>query len=148
MRIVEWEVQEKGWPLEKPAPKQLDSNQVTVLFIYGNLFYASAENFEKSLPAVEGSRRAAVILILRGYEDVGSTINEVFRRYAATLRANDGRLILAGVSSALREQFRRTGTLALIGDENVFSATDTIGESGNAALKFAQDWVEEFSREN
>ena len=53
LRIVEWDVQETGWPVEQPAPKQLESNRVTVLYIYGNLFYAAADIFEKSLPAVE-----------------------------------------------------------------------------------------------
>ena len=56
LRVVEWEVQDIGWPVEKPAPKALKSNQVTILFIYGNLFYAAADTFEASLPAVEDAQ--------------------------------------------------------------------------------------------
>ena len=44
-------------------------------------FYAAADAFEKSLPAVEGAKRAVVILLLRGYDDIGST---VMRYCAAT----------------------------------------------------------------
>jgi len=145
LRIVEWVVQESGWPVEQPAPGQLESNKVTVLFIYGNLFYAAATTLEKSLPAVEDTRRAVVILLLRGYDDIGSTVIEVFRRYTQALQANGGKLILAGVSPALRNQLQRTGVLSLIGEENVFLATETIGGAGNAALRAATDWLEKSS---
>jgi SulP family sulfate permease len=143
LRIVEWVVQESGWPVERPAPSKLESERVTVLFTYGNLFYAAAKTFEESLPAVEGSRRAVVILVLRGYDDIGSTVIEVFRRYAEALQANAGKLILAGISPGLRDQLRRTGILALIGEENTFLLTETIGEAGNAALRAAKDWLAE-----
>ena len=143
LRIVEWDTRDTGWPVEKPAPSQLESNKVTVLFTYGNLFYAAADKFEKSLPAVEGARRAVVILLLRGYEDIGSTVSEVLRRYAEALQSHSGKLILAGVSPALRDQLQRTGLINMIGPENIFPATDTIGEAGNTALKAATDWLAE-----
>ena len=143
IRVVEWVVGESGWPVERPAPKQIKSGKVTVLYTYGNLFYAAADTFEKSLPAVENANRSAVILLLRGYEDVGSTVSEVLRRYTQALQANHGKLILAGVSPALRSQLQRTGMVDLIGKENIFMATKTIGEAGNAALRAATDWLAE-----
>ena len=143
IRVVEWVARRTGWPVERPAPKQLESGKVTVLYIYGNLFYAAADTFEKSLPAVENASRAVVILLLRGYEDVGSTVSEVLRRYTQALQANHGKLILAGVSPALRAQLQRTGMLELIGKENIFLATKKIGEAGNAALRAATDWLAE-----
>ncbi len=130
-----------GWPVERPAPKQLETGKLTVLYIYGNLFYAAAKPFEKNLPAVEGARRAVVILLLRGYDDVGSTVNEVFRRYVQSLQDQGGKLMLAGLSPALRDQLKRTGLLSLIGEENTFPATETIGGAGNAALQAARDWL-------
>ncbi len=143
LRVVEWVPQAKGWPIEQPASPQLESNQVTVLYIYGNLFYAAAAAFENSLPAVEGAKRAVVILLMRGYEDIGSTVLEVFRRYTQTLQASGGKLMLAGVSPRLRDQLQRTGMLTLIGEENIFLVTPTIGEAGNAALRAATDWLAE-----
>lgn len=143
LRVVEWDTQDTGWPVERPAPKQLESGRVTVLYIYGNLFYAAADIFEKELPAADGTSRAAVILLLRGYEDIGSTVTGVLRRYTLALQANEGKLFMAGVSPALRDQLRRTGMLALIGEENIYLATETIGEAGNAALRAATDWLAE-----
>jgi SulP family sulfate permease len=147
IKVVEWVVQANGWPVEQPAPKQLESGKATFLFVYGNLFYAAASTLENNLPDVEGTSRAVVILLLRGNEDVGSTVNEVFRRYAEALQSRSGKLILAGVSPALRNQLQRTGLINIIGPENLFPATDTIGEAGNAALKAATDWLAESSSE-
>jgi SulP family sulfate permease len=138
-------VEGSGWPVERPAPRQLDPDRVTVLYVYGNLFYAAAKVFEEHLPVVEGTTRAVVILLLRGYEDVGSTVSEVLRRYTQTLQANGGKLILAGLSPALRGQIQRTGLLTLIGEENIFLATESIGEAGNTALRAARDWLAESS---
>jgi len=38
--------------------------------------------------------------------------------------------------------------LDLIGKENIFLATKTIGEAGNAALRAATDWLAETSTVN
>jgi len=147
LKLVEWDVQESGWPVERPAPKQLQSHRATPLFIYGNLFYAAADVFEKSLPSAEGTQRAVVILLLRGYEDIGSTVIGTLSRYTQALQENGSKLILAGVSRTLRYQLERTGLLALIGEENIFLATETIGESGNAALRAAREWLGQDSPE-
>jgi SulP family sulfate permease len=141
VKIVEWVPQEKGFPIERPAPKHLESGKATFLYVYGNLFYAAATTLGTNLPEVEGSSRAVVILLLRGSEDVGSTVNEVFRRYAEALHYHSGKLILAGVSPALRDQLDRTGLINLIGPENIFPATDAIGEAGNLAMDAATEWL-------
>jgi SulP family sulfate permease len=143
LQIVEWDVQESGWPVERPCPTQLESGKITILYTYGNLFYAAADPFEKGLPTVEGSHRAIVILVLRGYDDIGATVIGVFKRYAESLHANSGKLMLAGVSPALRDQLERTGVLNLIGEENIFLTTEKIGEAGNIALRAARSWLGE-----
>ena len=148
IRVVEWDASKTGWPVERPVPEKLESNQVTVLFVYGNLFYAAADVFEKSLPAVEGTQRPVVILLLRGYDDIGSTVIGVLHRYTESLQAQGGKLILAGISPALRDQLQRTGMLSLIGEQNLFPATDSIGESGNIALQAARDWLADTSIDN
>lgn len=86
-----------------------------------------------------------VILLLCGYDDVGATVIGVLHRYTEALQANDGKLVLAGVSPALQDQLQRTGILNLIGEKNLFPATQTIGESGNVALDAARAWLQEES---
>jgi sulfate permease, SulP family len=141
IKVVEWVVGEGIWPVEKPAPKKLESERLIVLHIYGNLFYAAASTLEAALPAVEDAHRAVVLLALRGYEDIGSTVSQVLRRYTEALKANDGRLILVGVASSLQDQLQRTGMVELIGEENIFPATDTIGEAGIQAIHTAKQWL-------
>ena len=141
LQIVEWDVLESGWPEEKPVPKQLDSNRVTILFPYGNLFYAAADALEKKLPAPEGAQRPVVILILRGMDDLGSTVIGTLHRYAASLYACNGKLMLVGVSPSLHSQLQRTGMATFLGEENIFPATRMIGESGNSALRAAGEWL-------
>ncbi|MGE5375080.1 MAG: SulP family inorganic anion transporter, partial [Bacteroidota bacterium] len=143
LQVVEWVFQVSGWPVERPAPKQLTSDKITVLFTYGNLFYAAADNFEKSLPSPEGTQRAVVILALRGYEDIGSTMIGALHRYAQTLYTYNGKLMLAGVAPMLQSQLQRTGMVAFLGEGNIFPATQKIGESGNHALRAAREWLAE-----
>ena len=122
-------------------PSQLQSETVTVLMPYGDLFFAAASNLETLLPAVEGAERAAVVLILRGYEDVGSTFIGVLRRYAEALQAKNGRLYLAGVTPQLTAQLRRTGLVDLIGQERLIPATAQLGTAANASLEDAYGWL-------
>ncbi len=93
------------------------------------------------MPAVEGAERAAVVLILRGYEDVGSTFIGVLRRYAEALQAKNGRLYLAGVTPQLTAQLRRTGLVDLIGQERLIPATAQLGTAANASLEDAYGWL-------
>ena len=86
--------------------------------------------------------QAVVILLLRGQPDVGSTFIGVLRRYATTIQANGGRLMLAGINPRLRYQLDRTGTLALIGEENVFVEQAQLGMAMNEALAAARTWLE------
>jgi SulP family sulfate permease len=118
---------------------------VTVLYTYGNLFYAAADALEKNLPSPEGTQRPVVILLLRGYDDLGSTVIGALHRYAQSLYACNGKLILAGVSPSLQGQLQRTGMVAFLGEENIFPATRTIGESGNTALRTAREWLDQGS---
>ena len=107
----------------------------------GSLFFASAKSVEEMLPGVEGTRRAAVALLLRGKAEMGSTFIAVLRRYAEALRACDGRLMLVGVEKAALDQLARSGALTVIGEENVFPATEELGAAMNRAAAVAYAWL-------
>ncbi len=133
----------KGGRYEKrPAPEQLTSNQVILLFPKGNLFFASAAEFEEQLPTVENSERAVVILRLRGIDEIGSTFLRVLVRYAESLKANQGKLILAGISKSVYLQLQKTGLLDVIGKDNVYRSTSILGDSAMTAYQDATTWLE------
>ena len=83
-----------------------------------------------------------VILRLRFQDSISSTFINVLERYAAQLRARNGRLILAGVSERVKQQLDRTGTTqAVLGEDNVFLATHSLGAASQQALMVANAWL-------
>jgi SulP family sulfate permease len=130
-----------GLYAEGPAPEVLPSEAVTVLDIYGSVFYAGADVIAGLLPTAHGAFRPAVILRLRGRTDVGSTFLGVLDRYRREVEASQGMLMLAGVSPQLRQQLQRTGLIRTLGDDRVFDAQPTLTESLGVAIATAEAWL-------
>ena len=130
-----------GFPVERPAPRELPSRQFTMLQIYGSLFFAAATSLEEILPTVDNTTRAVVALGLRGRDEIGSTFITVLQRYVEALEARDSKLMLVGVDPRVLDQLARTGLLQRIGEENVFLATPQVGEAMNQAAAAAYAWL-------
>jgi len=141
--VTEWVLQAEGFPLEQPSPKQLPSHRLTLLHVYGSLFFAAAKNMEEMLPAVGDATHAVVAINLRGKGEIGSTFVTVLQRYARALQDHGGKLMLVGVDAVVRDQLAKTGVLALIGEENVFLATPQLGVALNQAVAAAHAWLEQ-----
>ncbi len=141
--VTQWVLIPGGLPEEQPAPKELPSRQLTMLQIYGSLFFAAAKNLETMLPAVDNTDRAVVALGLRGRVEIGSTFVAVLRRYAEALQAHNSKLMLVGVDEAVLGQLARTGLLQVIGEENVFLAKPQLGAAMNQAAAAAYVWLGE-----
>jgi SulP family sulfate permease len=139
--VTQWVLQAQGFPLEQPAPKSVPSHQLTLLHVYGSLFFAAAKNMEEMLPKVGDASRAVVALNLRGKDEIGSTFVNVLQRYAKALQDRQCKLMLVGVDAVIRDQLAKTGVLKLIGEENVFVATPQIGEALNQAVAVANAWL-------
>jgi SulP family sulfate permease len=93
---------------------------------------------------VGDARRPVVILRLRSQEGIGSSFVAVVERYVLQIQAAGGRLMVAGVSGKAKGQLDRTETTGeVIGEENVFVATTTLGASTLAALNAANSWLQE-----
>jgi SulP family sulfate permease len=112
------------------------------LFPKGSLFFAGASEFEENLPEVGDAQGMVVILRLRGRNEIGSTFLRVIDRYAKSIQANHGKLILVGVSKQVYTQLQKTGLLDVLGSENVYRATSIMGDSSITALEDARQWLE------
>lgn len=132
-----------GFPEERPAPRELPARQLTMLQVYGSLFFAAAKSLEELLPRTDNTTRAVVALGLRGRQEIGSTFVTVLERYARELQARDSKLMLVGIDRAVYDQLAKTGVLTLIGRENVFLATPQLGEAMNQAVAAANRWLDE-----
>lgn len=137
--VVRWVVPEGGgMPREEEPPSTLPAHEVVILTVYGSLFFASVPVFERQLPTVgEDSLGSAVVLRLRGKEDLGSTFITAMLRYHDELVAAGSHLLLSGVGDRVLEQLRSTGAVDALGAENVFPATEGIGESLERARRRA-----------
>jgi SulP family sulfate permease len=142
VRVVEVTIAADGRSRESEAPRALPDASVTVLDIYGSLFFAADPKLRESLPAVGGARCAVVVLRLRGRGTLHSTTLTLIRGYADELAAGSGRLYLAGVGTEMEGQLRRTGLLDVLGDDAVLPATDELYGSCAEALRLGRAWLE------
>jgi SulP family sulfate permease len=128
---------------EGPAPAHLPNAAVTVLQLYGNMTVAGAETMEAKLPVVGDAERPVVILRMRAQEAIGSGFVAVLERYSKQLQARGGKLMLAGVNEKAQQQLARTETTAdVLGHDNVYAATTTLGASTRMAYTAAQQWLQ------
>ncbi len=141
VRVVEVEIGDAGRARETSCPRALSDASVTVLDIYGSLFFAAAPKLKDCLPAVGAARCAIVVLRLRGRGTLHSATIELVRDYAADLAAGGGRLYLAGVGPEMEDQLRRTGLMEALGADAVVPATDEAYSACEIAQRRARTWL-------
>jgi sulfate permease, SulP family len=126
--------QGEKYPTETPPPATIGAGETVVVAVYGSLFFASAPMLAQQLPDVDpDAEGGAVVLVLRGHEDLGSTFIQVLDRYHAQLQAAGGHLLLAGIEERAYRQLQDTGLLERLGADNVFLATPMLGEAMSRA---------------
>jgi SulP family sulfate permease len=126
---------------EGDPPARLPGNAVTVLNVYGSLFFAGARTLADALPRPEGAARPVVVLRLRGRTRAGATLIEVLDDYADALAGAGGRLYLSGVGEDLGEQLRQAGKLDLERGVHLVPAGEVLGASTEEALAHASAWL-------
>ena len=136
-----WVVDGAGLPTETAAPSALPRGESVVLVPYGSLFFAAAPVLEAQLPEVPADARGtAVVLRLRGKDEIGSTFLRVMETYRDRLERHGGLLLLAGVSPRVRAQLAATGALQRFGAECILDEQPRVGAAVFAALEAAETW--------
>jgi SulP family sulfate permease len=125
---------------ERDLPAELPAGEVTVVNVYGSVFYAGARTLQERLPR-PGGERPVVVLRLRGHTKVGATFVEVLSSYADELAEAQGRLYLAGVDHEARARIERTRKISPRAEERIFEATPIIGQSTAQALQAGEAWL-------
>jgi SulP family sulfate permease len=141
LSVVELVEQPDGSIEERKRPHKLKGNQITVLDIYGPLFYASARTLGRLLPSPEGVKNPVVVLRLRGLTKVGATLIDVLAGYARKLKEVNGRLYLSGMSEQVYQQLRSVGRLREASHVRGYDATPIRGQSTRAAIAHAREWL-------
>lgn len=132
---------EDGNLVESAPPEQLPAGEVTVLNVYGDLFFSGAQTLKEKLPVADGVERAAVVLRMRDVENIGATLIDVLDDYAEDLDAGGGRLYLSGIRDVVATQLRRAGKLEIDDEVVINPATDVLGESTRRARAEAHSWL-------
>ncbi len=126
---------------EQPAPTQLAPNTITILHIYGSVFYASTDILQKAFPSPYTANQSVVILGLRGRSELGSTFINLLERYAGELRTRNSKLMLVGVDPLVIKQFTKTCLTDTIPLTDIFPVTPILGESMKQAQVAAEEWL-------
>jgi SulP family sulfate permease len=141
VKLVELVIRPDGRFEERLPPRVLPGDQVTILDVYGSVFYAGARTLDERLPQPDGAERPVVVLRLRGHTKVGATFVEVLARYSEELKQAGGRLYLAGVDPEARDLIVRTGKVSTAAAERIFPATPIVGESTEQAAAAGEAWL-------
>lgn len=139
--VVELIKEAGGRIAERKPPTQLPSHEVTILDVYGHVFFAGARTLERLLPSTRDAEKPAVILRLRGRTMLGATLVEVLSRYAEKLKKVNGRLYLTGLSEEVHAELEHMKELHLTGPMRTFEATVVRGQSTEAAHEDAEAWL-------
>jgi len=141
VRIVQLVRHPEGLVEELDPPRKLPDEEVTVLHVYGHLYYAGARTLEENLPSARASRRPVVVLRLRGRTVVGATLVDVLASYADELERADGRLHLSGMSEEAYAHLSSSEKLREHRNLQLFEATTVLGESTRAAGDAGRAWL-------
>jgi SulP family sulfate permease len=141
VQVVEVVQRPDGRLEERTPPKRLPSHTVTVLDIYGHLFYAGVQTLSRSLPRPEEAEQPVVVLRMRGRTTVGATLIDELTSYAEKLEAANGRLYLTGIGEHVYAQMVRTGKLHETKPVRVYPATPIVGEATRQAVADAESWL-------
>ena len=145
--VVQLVLRDDGRIEERKPAATLQSDSVTVLDVYGHLFFAGARTLERRLPRVGDARSPAIVLRLRGRTDVGATLVDVLSNYADTVDEAGGRLYLTGLGDRALDELARSGKLRLKGPVQAYEATSIVGESTRRAAAEARTWLVDRRRE-
>lgn len=139
--IVELVELSGGQVEERKPPSQLPDRKVTVLGVYGSLFYAGVRTLEQKLPSPRGSNSPVVLLRLRGTSHIGATFVQVVTSYADALQAVGGQLYLSGLSQHVYDQLQSTGKLQPGDSIHLYSVSQIVGASTRDAYEEAMLWI-------
>lgn len=142
VRVVELVEHQNGVFEVRPPPEGVDGGKVTVLDVYGDLYYAGARKLEEILPRPRNGRNPVVIVRLRGRAAAGATLVDVLSAYARELDRAGGRLYLTGTRGEAIDRLNQAAKLRRAGSVHLSEATSILGESTREAISDARAWLE------
>ncbi len=141
--LIEIKLNKDNQLIEQAPPQELADNSITVLFSRGNSYFAAMRTLQEKFPDAKTAQNAVVIFRMRNSSQIGSTFVLAAERYAAELQANGGKLLMSGLTEKVKQQLIITETTDTISEDDLFMATEVIGESTRAAMEAARAWIKQ-----
>ncbi|WP_406059800.1 SulP family inorganic anion transporter [Streptomyces sp. NBC_01077] len=139
--VALWRAPDGRWHTAEP-PERLTPGEVTVLDYAGTSFFAELPRIESRLPRPDTAGPAVLVLVVRTLPDVpSSAVLKLLDRYAASLAAHGGRLVLCGVQPPLVGLLERSGLAARLGDGGIVPARPELFAPLEEAVAEAEAWL-------
>ncbi len=123
----------------RPVPKELPSNEITIIQQSGTRYFAAIHTMEDELPDWRNTTNAVIIFSIYGGSSISSDMVELFEDMHKDMSALGNRVILCNVEERIMERLENTGLLEIMGPENVYPAEDIVGASIWKALESANE---------
>jgi SulP family sulfate permease len=124
---------------EAPDVEPIETGDVTVLNLQGELFFAAAEELQAELVRMLDENTRFLVLRVQEAYNMDATTAEVIAHVAEKARQRGGRLILCGVRPGMYGTFERAGLLPKIGDDAIFRAEREVLASTQRAIAYAHE---------
>ena len=128
---------------ERPVREKLGSNEVAIMQLRGNIYFASVYSFDEFLPDPSEARNSVIIMRERDRDTVNLTAIDWLEKHAKTYREQGNRMMFTGLSEDTVQLYRELGVLEEVGEENVFVKKTQLGASTREAYEAAKAWIEE-----
>lgn len=132
---------EGGWQRAQ-VPAECPSDEVTVLHYAGVGLFAEVPRIDEEWPNVSDSHNAVVVLSMAALPDVPSSkVVHALRKWSNDLKANGGRLIIAGLSSDALTILQRGGVDEIVGPDGLIPATPQVFGALDTAVDIGRQWI-------
>jgi SulP family sulfate permease len=143
VKAVELVLRDDGHWDTRPTPEELTSDEITVIQIYGNIYFADVYSADDLLPSYEQATNAVLIYSMRGRESIDLTTIEYIKKLSKKYNESGNRLMLCGVEENVLNQMKNGELIEAIGEENVIPIQPQIGGSIKLAYEAANRWIKE-----
>ena len=128
---------------ERPVREKMSSNEVAVVQLRGNIYFASVYSFDEFLPDMSEASNSVVIMRERDRDIVNLTAADWLVEHTKKYREQGNRLMFSGMSEETVRVYREIGVVDEVGEENLFIKKPQLGASTREAYLAAKAWIEE-----
>jgi SulP family sulfate permease len=143
--MKEYNIDEDGNLNHITSAAEREDPRVAVIDVNGEAFFGAADQIQQRIRNLceESDDLRVVILRMRNVTNFDITGATVLKTIARDLRSSDRTLILCGTTPGIRDVLEEAGVTEEIGEDKILVAQKNLLESTVAALKRAQDHVDE-----